>query len=118
VGLGEALLSERVVELAGTADEDVRLRVVLLGRDPGLEVTGCRKREDVRVDAGRGLERAEELVVRRVVQRRVHLDRAARLRRRGRRCVTRGRRDATGTATRADEGRRTGERQRATALDV
>src|ERR1700716_3924597 len=63
-------LPERVVDLARATDEDVRLRAVLLGADAGLQLAGRGQWQYVHRDAGVGLlERAEELVVRRFVER-------------------------------------------------
>ena len=78
VGLEQALFAERVVELARSADEDVGLRRVLLGPDARLQLAGRRQRQDLDLDPRvRLLEGGEKRVVRRLVQRRVHRDRAA-----------------------------------------
>src|SRR5207253_10501626 len=81
----EALLAERVVELARSPDEDVRLGVVLLRGDARLEVAGRRERKDVDLHPGRRGEGLEQLVVRRFVQRRVDRDPPGWLRGGGRR---------------------------------
>ena len=74
VGLEEPLLAERVVELARTANEDVGLGVVLFGGDLRLEVAGGGEREHADLHAGCLGECREELVVRRLVERRVDRD--------------------------------------------
>ena len=105
IGLEEALLAQRIVELARAADEDVRLRVVLLGCDLRLEISGGRERQRAHVDAGRLRERREELVVRGLVERRVDRDAARRLRR----ARSAGRWRGAGSSACRDDGGRSGE---------